>query len=89
MTSAAAAPTTTPSSSPTTRRAASSPPCRWTSSSRPRARAKKVASITCEPSAVYAARRNVGFEAKIKELGYEVVATLSGQLASRKRATRS
>ncbi len=40
--------------------------------------AKKVASITCEPSAVYAARRNVGFEAKIKELGYEVVATLSG-----------
>ena len=39
---------------------------------------KKVASITCEASAVYAARRNVGFEAKIKELGYEVVATLSG-----------
>jgi len=40
--------------------------------------AKKVASITCEPSAVYAARRNEGFEAKIQELGYEVVATLSG-----------
>jgi ribose transport system substrate-binding protein len=40
--------------------------------------AKKVASITCEPSAVYAARRNQGFEAKIQELGYEVVATLSG-----------
>ncbi len=40
--------------------------------------AKKVASITCGPSAVYAARRNQGFEAKIKELGYEVVATLSG-----------
>ena len=39
---------------------------------------KKVASITCEPSAVYAARRNVGFEKRIKELGYEVVATLSG-----------
>jgi ribose transport system substrate-binding protein len=39
---------------------------------------KKVASITCEASAVYAARRNVGFETKIKELGYEVVATLSG-----------
>ena len=39
---------------------------------------KKVASITCEASAVYAARRNQGFEAKIKELGYEVVATLSG-----------
>ena len=39
---------------------------------------KKVASITCEASAVYAARRNQGFEAKIAELGYEVVATLSG-----------
>ncbi len=39
---------------------------------------KKVASITCEACAVYAARRNVGFETKIKELGYEVVATLSG-----------
>jgi len=39
---------------------------------------KKVASITCEASAVYAARRNQGYEAKIKELGYEVVATLSG-----------
>ncbi|GAH55001.1 unnamed protein product, partial [marine sediment metagenome] len=39
---------------------------------------KKVASITCEASAVYAARRNQGFEAKISELGYEVVATLSG-----------
>jgi ribose transport system substrate-binding protein len=39
---------------------------------------KKVASITCEASAVYAARRNEGFEARIEELGYEVVATLSG-----------
>jgi len=39
---------------------------------------KKVASITCEPSAVYAARRNAGFEKRIKELGYQVVATLSG-----------
>jgi ribose transport system substrate-binding protein len=39
---------------------------------------KKVASITCEASAVYAARRNVGFETKIKALGYTVVATLSG-----------
>jgi len=39
---------------------------------------KKVASITCEASAVYAARRNQGYEARIKELGYEVVATLSG-----------
>ncbi len=39
---------------------------------------KKVASITCEPSAVYAARRNAGFEKRIKELGYQVVASLSG-----------
>jgi ribose transport system substrate-binding protein len=39
---------------------------------------KKVASITCEPSAVYAARRNQGFEAKMKELGYQVAASLSG-----------
>lgn len=38
---------------------------------------KKVASISCEPSAVYAARRNVGFEKRIKELGYTVVASLS------------
>jgi ribose transport system substrate-binding protein len=41
-------------------------------------KSKKVASITCEPSAVYAARRNQGYEAKMKELGYEIVATLSG-----------
>jgi ribose transport system substrate-binding protein len=38
---------------------------------------KKVASISCEPSAVYAARRNIGFEKHIKELGYDVVASLS------------
>jgi ribose transport system substrate-binding protein len=38
---------------------------------------KKVASVSCEPSAVYAARRNIGFEKRIKELGYEVVASLS------------
>jgi ribose transport system substrate-binding protein len=38
---------------------------------------RKVASISCEPSAVYAARRNAGFEKRIKELGYEVVASLS------------
>ncbi|HET9378100.1 MAG TPA: substrate-binding domain-containing protein [Chthoniobacterales bacterium] len=38
---------------------------------------KRVASISCEPSAVYAARRNIGFEKRIKELGYEVVASLS------------
>ena len=39
---------------------------------------KKVASITCDPSAVYAWQRNVNFEKKIKELGYEVVASLNG-----------
>lgn len=37
----------------------------------------QVASITCEPSAVYAARRNQGFEAQAAELGYEVVASLN------------
>jgi ribose transport system substrate-binding protein len=39
---------------------------------------KKVVSITCEPSAVYAARRNAGFRAEIESLGYEVVTELSG-----------
>jgi ribose transport system substrate-binding protein len=39
---------------------------------------KNVASITCEPSAVYAARRNAGFEKEIKALGYNVVASISG-----------
>jgi len=39
---------------------------------------KKVVSITCEPSAVYAARRNVGFRTEIESLGYEVVTELSG-----------
>lgn len=39
---------------------------------------KNVASITCEPSAVYAARRNAGFEKEMKSLGYNVVASLSG-----------
>jgi ribose transport system substrate-binding protein len=39
---------------------------------------KNVASITCEPSAVYAARRNAGYEAEMKSLGYTVVASLSG-----------
>lgn len=37
----------------------------------------QVASITCEPSAVYAARRNQGFEAQAAELGYDVVASLN------------
>ncbi|MBD8079866.1 substrate-binding domain-containing protein [Cellulosimicrobium arenosum] len=39
---------------------------------------KKVVSITCEPSAVYAARRNVGFVDEIQKLGYDVVTELSG-----------
>ena len=39
---------------------------------------KKVASITCSPTAVYAWQRNVNFEKRIKELGYEVVASLNG-----------
>ncbi len=42
------------------------------------AESKKVASITCEPSAVYAARRNQGFKAEIEKQGYQVVAELSG-----------
>lgn len=39
---------------------------------------KNVASITCEASATYAARRNLGFAAEMNTLGYTVVATLSG-----------
>jgi len=39
---------------------------------------KKVVSITCEPSAVYAARRNAGFDKEITSLGYDVVTELSG-----------
>jgi ribose transport system substrate-binding protein len=39
---------------------------------------KKVVSITCEPSAVYAAQRNIGFKEQIESLGYEVVTELSG-----------
>ncbi|WP_051759192.1 substrate-binding domain-containing protein [Herbidospora cretacea] len=39
---------------------------------------KNVASITCEPSATYAARRNAGFKAEIESRGYTVVAELSG-----------
>ena len=41
-------------------------------------RSKKVVSITCEPSAVYAARRNKGFRSEIEKLGYKVVTELSG-----------
>lgn len=39
---------------------------------------KNVASITCEPSAVYAARRNAGFKAEIEKHGFKVVSELSG-----------
>ncbi|WP_066367225.1 substrate-binding domain-containing protein [Herbidospora mongoliensis] len=39
---------------------------------------KNVASITCEPSATYAARRNAGFKTEIEARGYKVVAELSG-----------
>ncbi|GAA3202002.1 D-ribose ABC transporter substrate-binding protein [Dactylosporangium siamense] len=39
---------------------------------------KNVASITCEPSAVYAARRNAGFKEAIEKAGFKVVAELSG-----------
>jgi ribose transport system substrate-binding protein len=42
------------------------------------AKSKKVVSITCEPSAVYAARRNQAFGKQIKAKGYEVVTELSG-----------
>lgn len=39
---------------------------------------KKVAVITNNPDAVYAWQRNVNFEKRAKELGYEVVASLNG-----------
>jgi ribose transport system substrate-binding protein len=42
------------------------------------AKSKKVASITCEASAVYAARRNAGFKEEIEKQGYTVVAELTG-----------
>jgi ribose transport system substrate-binding protein len=42
------------------------------------AKSKKVVSITCEPSAVYAARRNEAFGKQIKDKGYQVVTELSG-----------
>ncbi|MGV8885659.1 MAG: substrate-binding domain-containing protein [Microbacteriaceae bacterium] len=41
-------------------------------------KSKKVVSITCEPSAVYAAQRNIGFVEQITSLGYDVVTELSG-----------
>lgn len=39
---------------------------------------KDVLSITCEPDAVYAARRNAGFEREMKALGYHIVASIPG-----------
>jgi ribose transport system substrate-binding protein len=39
---------------------------------------KDVLSITCEPDAVYAARRNAGFESEMKALGYHIVASVDG-----------
>lgn len=39
---------------------------------------KDVLSITCEPDAVYASRRNVGFEREMKALGYHIVASIPG-----------
>ncbi|MBM0237111.1 substrate-binding domain-containing protein [Micromonospora sp. ATA32] len=41
-------------------------------------KSKKVVSITCEPSAVYAARRNQAFDQQIKDKGFQVVTELSG-----------
>lgn len=42
------------------------------------AKSKKVVSITCEPSAVYAARRNEAFGEAIKAAGFDIVTELSG-----------
>lgn len=39
---------------------------------------KEVVSISCEPSAVYAGRRNEAFEEAIQAAGFEVVTSLSG-----------
>jgi len=39
---------------------------------------KDILSITCEPDAVYAARRNTGFEREMKALGYHIVASIPG-----------
>ena len=39
---------------------------------------KKVVSISCQPDAVYAARRNEAFDATITSLGYTIVTALSG-----------
>ncbi|MCI8497689.1 MAG: sugar ABC transporter substrate-binding protein [Clostridiales bacterium] len=48
---------------------------------------KNVASITCEASAVYAARRNAGYEDRMKELGYTIVKTVSADSDTAKGKT--
>ena len=48
---------------------------------------KKVVSITCQPDAVYAAQRNIGYEDEITSLGYEVSTSLSGDSDAAKAYT--
>ncbi len=48
---------------------------------------KKVVSITCQPDAVYAAQRNIGYEDEITSLGYEVATSLSGDSDAAKAYT--
>ena len=48
---------------------------------------KKVVSITCQPDAVYAAQRNIGYEDEITSLGYEVATSLSGDSDATKAYT--
>ncbi len=48
---------------------------------------KKVVSITCQPDAVYAAQRNIGYEDQITSLGYEVATSLSGDSDATKAYT--
>ena len=48
---------------------------------------KNVVSITCQPDAVYAAQRNIGYEAEIAKLGYTVATSLSGDSDATKAYT--
>jgi len=48
---------------------------------------QKVVSITCQPDAVYAAQRNIGFEDEITSLGYTVATSLSGDSDATKAYT--
>jgi ribose transport system substrate-binding protein len=48
---------------------------------------KKVVSITCQPDAVYAAQRNIGYEDQIESLGYTVATSLSGDSDATKAYT--